>query len=51
MNGAEFVRTIIGEMHGAMRADVKDLTPKHLAWKPASGAQSHRLSVLALRTH
>ena len=38
MNGAEFVRTIIGEMHGAMVADVKDLTPEHLAWKPAPGA-------------
>ena len=38
MNGAEFVRTIIGEMHGAMMADVKDLTTEHLAWKPTPGA-------------
>ena len=38
MNGAEFVQTIIGEMHGAMMADVKDLTQEHLAWKPAPGA-------------
>jgi hypothetical protein len=38
MNGAEFVRTIVGEMHGAMMADVKDLTQEHLAWKPAPGA-------------
>ncbi|MBL7165297.1 MAG: DinB family protein [Dehalococcoidales bacterium] len=38
MNGAEFVRTIIGEMHGAMMADVKDLTQEHLAWRPAPGA-------------
>ena len=38
MNGAEFVRTIIGEMHGAMIADIKDLTPEHLTWKPAPGA-------------
>ncbi len=38
MNSAEFVRTIIGEMHGAMIADVKDLTQEHLTWKPAPGA-------------
>ncbi len=38
MNGAEFVRTIIGEMHGAMMADVKNFTPEHLAWKPTPGA-------------
>ena len=38
MNGAEFVQTIIGEMHGAMMADVKDLTQEHLAWKPAPGS-------------
>ena len=38
MNGAEFVQTIIGEMHGAMMADVKDLTQEHVAWKPAPGA-------------
>ena len=31
MNGAEFVQTIIGEMHGAMMADVKDLTQEHVA--------------------
>ncbi len=38
MNGAELMRTIIGEMHGAMVADVKDLTQEHLTWKPAPGA-------------
>ena len=38
MNGVEFVRAIIGEMHGAMMADVRDLTQEHLAWKPAPGA-------------
>jgi hypothetical protein len=37
MNGAEFARTIIEEMHGAMMADVKDLTQEQLAWKPAPG--------------
>ena len=38
MNGAEFVRTIIGEMHGTMMEDVKVLTQEHLAWKPAPKA-------------
>ncbi len=38
MNGADFVRTMIREMHGAMLDDVKDLTAEHLAWKPAAGA-------------
>jgi hypothetical protein len=38
VNSAEFVQTIVKEMHGAMMADVKDLTAEHLAWKPAPGA-------------
>jgi hypothetical protein len=38
MNGAEFVRTIIEEMHGAMMADVKDLTQEQLALKPTPSA-------------
>jgi hypothetical protein len=38
MNGADFVRTIIREMHGAMLGDVHDLTPEHWTWKPADGA-------------
>lgn len=38
MNGAELMRTIIKEMNAVLIADVKDLTPEHLSWKPAPGA-------------
>jgi len=38
MKAAELLQTIISEMHMVMLADVKDLTPEHLAWKPAPGA-------------
>ena len=38
MNGAELLQIIISEMHGAMIADVKDLSPEHLSWKPAPEA-------------
>lgn len=38
MNGSEVMRTIITEMHGAMLADVRDLTPEQVTWKPAPGA-------------
>jgi len=30
MNGTEFVRTIMGEIHGAMVPDIKDLTQEYL---------------------
>lgn len=38
MNGAEFLRVTVDEMHGAMRSDMQGLTPEHLAWRPAPGA-------------
>jgi len=38
MNGIEFVRTMVSEFHTSIINDVKDLTPEHLVWKPAPGA-------------
>ena len=38
MNGIEFVRTMVSEFHTSIVNDVKDLTPEHLSWKPAPGA-------------
>ncbi len=38
MNGAELMQAIVNEMHGAMVADVKDLTQEQVTWKPAPGA-------------
>jgi hypothetical protein len=38
MKAAELLQTIISEMNMVLLSDVKDLTPEHLAWKPAPGA-------------
>ena len=38
MNGAELIKIMITEMNGVMIADVKELTPEQLAWKPKPGA-------------
>ena len=38
MNGTELMKAMITEMNTVIIADVKDLTPKQLIWKPGSGA-------------
>jgi len=38
VNCIEFIQAAITEFHRSIVTEVKDLTPEHLAWKPADGA-------------
>jgi len=38
VNCTEFIQAALTEFHRTINTDVKDLTPEHLAFRPASGA-------------